>query len=321
MDTGNITNLVLNGGSTTNQQMVAGDYLYYAVQIPTNSPVNWNITYSVQLGNVVAYIRDRVPPGQASTVTDYRDWNYDDKNEGPYPQFSSPGTYTQMCPPLRPGNTYYVGFRAVVDSTFSISWNTNGGYINYTNAIPFYSGYTNTIIPAFGTAKYRIDVPGGAVRLNLVATNAAGVWLYLEQGAPPTLTYNDNWYSSGYANPSLTEFLQTPFTWPWQPGYSYFLEATNTTAASQGLTLIINGEGPASGPFGITGVHHRTNGNTELDEEVVPNLTYQLQTVTNLANATNWTIISTFTPLSNPYTNVDNSTPVAPYRFYRLIEQ
>jgi hypothetical protein len=321
MDTGNITNLVLNGGSTSSQQMVAGDYLYYAVQIPTNSPVDWNITYSVQLGNVVGYIRDRVPPGQATTVTDYRDWNYDDKNEGPYPQFTSPGTYTQTSPPLRPGNTYYVGFRAVVDSTFSISWTTNGGYINYTNVIPFYAGHTNTTIPAHGAMQYRIDVPGTADRFNLTATNAAGVWLYLEQGAPPTLTTADNWYSSGIANPSLTEFLQTPYTWPWQPGYSYFLAVTNTTATSQQVTVIINGEGPGSGPFGITGVHHRTNGNTELDEQVVPNLTYDLETVTNLANATNWTILNSFIPLSSPYTNIDTSTPVAPYRFYRLIEQ
>jgi hypothetical protein len=85
--------------------------------------------------------------------------------------------------------------------------------------------------------------------------------------------------------------------------------------------VIINGEGPGSGPFGITGVHHRTNGNTELDEQVVPNLTYDLETVTNLANATNWTILNSFIPLSSPYTNIDTTTPVAPYRFYRLIEQ
>jgi hypothetical protein len=168
---------------------------------------------------------------------------------------------------------------------------------------------------------YRIDVPGSAVRLNLTATNAAGVWLYLEQGAPPTLTYNDDWYSSGYANPSLTEYLQTPFTWPWQPGYSYFLAVTNTTGASQPFSIGLNGEGPGSGPFGFLGVQHLGNGYTELDEQVVPNLTYQLQTVTNLENATNWTILTTFTPLYSPYTNVDTSTPVARYRFYRLIEQ
>jgi hypothetical protein len=321
MDTGTITNLVLAGGGATSQQMVAGDYLYYAVQIPTNSPVNWNITYSVQLGNVVGYIRDRVPAGQGTTVTDYRDWNYDDKNEGPYPQFTSPGTYTLTCPPLRPGNTYYVGFRAVADSTFAISWNTNGGYINYTNVIPFYSGATTTTIPADSKMLYRIDVPGGAVRLNLAATNAAGVWLYLEQGAPPTLTTSDNWYSSGSANPTLSEFLQTPFTWPWQSGYSYFLAATNTTATSQSLTLTFDGEGPGSGAFGFAGVHHRPNGNTELDETVVPGLTYELLTTTNLINATNWIMLTSFIPLHSPYTNVDTSTPVAPYRFYRLIEQ
>jgi hypothetical protein len=320
MDTGSITNLVLNGGGTTNQQMVAGDYLYYAVQIPTNSPVDWIITYSVQLGNVVGYIRDRVPPGQASTVTDYRDWYIDNKNEGPYPQLTSPGNDALTCPPLRPGNTYYVGFRAVADSTFSISWNTNGGYINY-SVLPFYHGYTNTIIPAFGELLYRIDVPGNAVRLNLAATNAAGVWLYLEQGAPPTLTYGDNWVSGGSANPSLSEYLRTPFNWPWQPGYSYFLAVTNTTGANQAFSIGLNGEGPASGPFGFTAVHHLANGYTELDEIVVPGLTYELLTSTNLSSPTNWTMITTFTPPSTPYTNLDTIMPVAPYRFYLLIQQ
>ncbi len=322
MDTGTITNLVLNGGSTTNQQMVAGDYLYYAVQIPTNSPVDWNITYNVQLGNVVGYIRDRVPPGQGGTTTDYRDWNYDDKNEGPYPQFTSPGTYTLTCPPLRPGNTYYVGFRAVADSTFSISWNTNSGaIIIYTNIIPFYHGHISTTIPAFTTMGYRIDVPANAVRWNHSSTNAGSVWLYLEQGTPPTLSTSDNWYSINTVNSILSEYLQTPFTWPWQAGYSYFLAVTNTSGTPQPFTFVLNGEGPGAGIFGFSSVHHRANGNTELDEYVVPGLNYQLQTTTNLGYPINWTTIAAFVPLSSPYTNVDTSTPVMPYRFYQLIEQ
>jgi len=70
MDTGNITPLALNGGSLASQEMVAGDWLYYSAFIPTNAPVDWNVTFSTQLGNVVMYVRDTTPPGQATTTAD-----------------------------------------------------------------------------------------------------------------------------------------------------------------------------------------------------------------------------------------------------------
>ena len=321
MDTGNIQPLSLNGGSYTSQSMVAGDYLYYAVQLPTNSPVNWNISYSVQLGNVQVYVRDRVPPGQATTVSDYRDWSsgLDNKNHGPYPSFTSPGTYTLTCPPLRPGNTYYLGFRAISDSTLSLSCTTNGGYINYTNVIPFYNGFTTTTIPAFGAMKYRVDVPGNAVRWIHFCTNSSSVWLYLDQGSVPTMTTADDWYSINTANSTLNVFLQTPGYWPWQPGYSYFLIATNTSASPQPFTFVLNGEGPLSGPFGFNSVTELGNGTIQLNMQVVAGLTYQLQTTTNLL--TPWTGINTFTPVTNIYNFIDTTLPLAPARFYRLQEQ
>ena len=125
MDTGIITNLVLNGGGATNQQIVAGDWLYYAFQMQqTNAQVNWNVTFNVQFGSVVMYVRDRVPPGQATTVTDYRDWSSGlttTRTTAPICRSARPAPI--LCPvriPLRPGNTYYLGFRAVNDSTFSL---------------------------------------------------------------------------------------------------------------------------------------------------------------------------------------------------------
>ena len=163
MDTGNITPLSLNNGSLNNQLLAAGDWLYYSVVMPTNAPLNWNVGFSTQLGNVTMYVRDRVPPGQASSVSDLRDWSYDNKNHGPYPYFTSPGAYTLTTPPLRPGNTYYLGFYAVNDSAFALTNSTNGGYINYTNTLAFYGGHTTNQIPAFGQLKFRIDVPADAL--------------------------------------------------------------------------------------------------------------------------------------------------------------
>ena len=320
MDTGIITNLVLNGGSATNQQMVAGDWLYYAFQIPTNAPVNWNVTFSVQLGSVVMYVRDRVPPGQATTVTDLRDWSsgYDNKNHGPYLSYSSPGTYTLSCPPVRPGNTYYLGFRAVNDSTFSVSSSTNGVNIDYTNVISFYNGFTSTTIPAFGLMKYRVDVPPDAVRWIHSSTNAGSVWLFLDQGSAPTMTTADDWYSMNAVNSSFNVFLQTPGYWPWQPGYAYFLAVTNTSASPQPFSFYLNGEGPGSGPFGFTSVSRLPNGTVQLNLQLVSGLTYQLQASTNLVS---WVVLTTITPGTSIYNYVDPSAPAYPIRFYRLQQQ
>ena len=319
MDTGGITNLALNGGSATNQQMAAGDWLYYAFQIPTNAPVNWNVTFSVQLGSVVMSVRDRVPPGQATTTTDYRDWSsgLDYKNHGPYPSYSSPGTYTLPCPPVRPGNTYYLGFRAVNDATFSVSSGTNGVNIDYTNTIPFYNGFTSTTIPAFGLMKYRVDVPPDAVRWIHTSTNASSVWLFLDQGSAPTLTTVDDWYSINAVNSSFNVFLQTPGYWPWQPGYSYFLAVTNTSASPQPFSFRLNGEGPGSGVFKFTSFNYQANGNVQLNMTLVPGLTYQVQSSTNLVN---WTILTTITPSTSLYSLIVSSSGY-PAQFYRLQEQ
>ncbi|MDE3100563.1 MAG: hypothetical protein KGJ88_13925, partial [Verrucomicrobiota bacterium] len=314
MDTGNITNLVLNGGSATNQQLVAGDWLYYSAPIPINAPVDWNVTFSVQLGSVIMYVRDRVPPGQATSVTDYRDWNSDNKNHGPYSSFSSPGTYTLTCPPLRPGNTYYIGFQAQVDSTFSVNWNTNGGYINFTNVIPFYNGSTTATIPAFGSVKYRIDVPPDAVSWTHYSTNSAAVSLYLDQGSAPTMTTADDWFAINSANPTLNQYLRTPNSWPWQPGYSYFLAVTNASASPQPFSFVLNGQGPSVSSF--SGVTVLGNGDVQLNMQLTAYETYELQTSTNLLD---WTILTNITPATSIFTYVDSTTPGYPIRFYRLL--
>ena len=89
---------------------------------------------------------------------------------------------------MRPGNAYFLGFRAVSDATFSVSCNTNGGTIDYTNTVPFYGGTLNTSVPANSTLKLRIDVPPDARRLVVNFTNASAFNLYLDQGSVPAGT-------------------------------------------------------------------------------------------------------------------------------------
>jgi hypothetical protein len=243
--TGIVNDLALNGGSAANQQMVAGDWLYYRVQIPTNASVNWNVTFSQQFGDVVMYVRDRVPPGQATTTTDYRDWSsnpWDYKNHSSaYASYDPSGTYTFTTPPMRPGSTYFLGFRAVNDATFSVSCNTNGGSTDYTNTVPFYGGALNTSVPAHGTLKLRIDVPADARRLVMNFTNVSTFNLYLDQGSVPARDGTDPWYSLGSANPVLNQPLYNANGWPWLGNYMYFLFVTNTTGSAQNFAFGVNG--------------------------------------------------------------------------------
>jgi hypothetical protein len=237
LSTGNIQPLALNGGASTNI-IAAGDYQFFRVDVPTNAPRNWNITFNQILGDVVMYIRDRTPPGQGSRVNDYIDWADDAKNHGPYSNYDPAGTHAVGCPPLRPGHVYYLGFRAVNDATFSVMSATSG-VIDHTNVVAFYGGVTNTTIPANGALRFRVDVPADARRWIHYATNVSGVRVYIDQGSGPTVSASDHYACSG-VNCTSSQPLYNG-TWPWQPGYMYFVTVTNTTASAQPFSFRMDG--------------------------------------------------------------------------------
>ncbi|MBC8094913.1 MAG: LamG domain-containing protein [Akkermansiaceae bacterium] len=242
---GVVANLVTDGTALISQTLAAGDWRYYRVFIPTNAPLSWNVTFSQNLGDVLMYVRDITPPGQGTTVTDYRHWQPDNKNFGPYPVVDQPGTTNFPCPPLRPGSYYYLGFRAVNDATFSVSCTTNTAAINYTNVIAFYGGGVTNVIPANGFLKYRIDVPADGRRWLHTSTHSNTVDLYLEQGSVPKPPSEYHWQSGSSANSTLNQALFDS-SWPWRPAYSYFLLVTNTTAIPQNFVFNMNGKNAAT---------------------------------------------------------------------------
>ena len=244
---GVVTDLAFDGVGVIGQTLAAGDWRYYRVFLPTNCPTTWNATFAQTLGDVVMYVRDVTPPGQGSTTTDYRHWATDNKNFGPYPFVDPPSTTNLPCPPLRPGNTYYLGFRAVNDATFSVSCTTNTTTIDYTNGIAFYNGGITNVIPPNGILKYRIDVPADARRWVSTYTHSNTVWLYLEQGTVPKLN-EYNWTSGGAANSVLNQQLYN-VSWPWLPGYSYFLLVTNNTGLAQNFVFNMNGQNSANDDY------------------------------------------------------------------------
>jgi len=133
VSTGQVTDLALDGAAVTNQVLVGRDWRFYRFTVPLDAPNNWNLTFGQQVGDVVMFLRDSIAPGNAADgleTYDYgpgyssglRTWYGDNKNQGPYSNFGhdAAGTYQFNTPSLRPGSTYYVGFRANSDATFSV---------------------------------------------------------------------------------------------------------------------------------------------------------------------------------------------------------
>ena len=111
LSTGKVQDLTLEGGSLAGQILSAGEWHYYRVNLPASPSANWHVSFSQQSGEVELFVRDTVPlgdPGDWEYYVPARDWNYDYKNHGPYPQALPPGTHTFSLPPLRPANVYYL---------------------------------------------------------------------------------------------------------------------------------------------------------------------------------------------------------------------
>ena len=212
--------------------IAGGDWRYYEVRIPANAPSNWVVTWTRQQGNAHLFIRDTVPPGDGSSVGGGITWASDNKNQGSYPDFASPGVETLTTPPLRSATTYYLGFRSPDDATFSVSCSTNGGAVTITNTIPFLGGSINGDLLPGAIAQYRIDVPDGGTRLKFSSTNSGGLYYSLEQGTVAQPGEPAHWVSR-----AATINFDQPLTgnWPWLSGCSYYLTVSNTSSSSAHL--------------------------------------------------------------------------------------
>ncbi|MEY4568901.1 MAG: hypothetical protein RLZZ398_340 [Verrucomicrobiota bacterium] len=245
VSTGQVTDLALNGGSATAQSLADNDWRYYRFTVPADAPVNWALTFSQQVGDVVMWLRDTVPPGQGlyNSSSNVESWSTDSKNQGPYSNVGqdAAGTYTFTTPPLRPGQTYYAGFRSNSSATFSVSSATSGGIIGTLPVLDFYTGTLNTSIPANSSVLYRIPAPPEATRVKWTSTHASTVQLRLEQGSIPFSTGTSQHYYSTAANSVLNNALSTTI-WPWQPAQSYYLRIVNNAATAATVVLTLNGK-------------------------------------------------------------------------------
>ncbi|MCX6873863.1 MAG: PA14 domain-containing protein [Verrucomicrobia bacterium] len=251
VSTGQVTDLALNGASVAGQNLVGRDWRYYRFTVPQDAPNTWSLTFSQQVGDVNLWLRDTLPPGNntdgletASTTysAGLRTWSSDNKNQGPYSTSGqdAAGSYPFNTPPLRPGHTYYAGFRAANDATFSFSTATSGGSIGVLPELDYYTGSINTSLAAGASLFYRIPVPPEATRMKWSATHPASVQLRLEQGTLPGATGSQHWTSGSSANVAFNQALSAT-VWPWQPNHDYYLRVINTSGSAQTVTLAMSG--------------------------------------------------------------------------------
>ncbi len=251
---GDITDLPIHGPAVVNQEVKPGNWKYYRVQMPSALPLTFSVSFSQQSGDVLMYLRDTVPPGNGITTLPVNivDWGKDLKSFGPYNFYDPPGTYTFSTPPVRPGEPFYIGFRAPLQATFNLQITTNGAPVQEPIVVPFYGGSASTVLAPLGTATFRVDVPEDAIRWKHVAAHESSVTTMIDQGTVPTRTQN-RWLSYT-ANSSYSKELgkwdnvakQYVPVWPWVAGHAYFMFVTNNSPTPQEFTLNMDGRNTAT---------------------------------------------------------------------------
>ncbi len=247
--TGQVTELDLASASLTNQTLVGRDWRYYRFTVPVDAPATWNLGFTQQVGDVVMWIRDTIPAGQSdgtgggSAVV--RSWASDEKNQGPYEAsgHDPAGVYAFATPPLRPGHTYYAGFRANNDATFSITSSATGT-TPVATPLAFYGGEIDASVPAGGSLLYRFSAPAEATRLKWSAIHPATVQFRVEQGSIPALTGKQHFTGTG-ADSGFNQAL-TSTGWPWQTGQTYYLRIVNSGTAPATVKATVTGLNPST---------------------------------------------------------------------------
>jgi hypothetical protein len=130
------------------------------------------------------------------------------------------------------------------------------------------------------------------------------------------MTLADHWYSSG-ANSTFNASLVNS-SWPWLPGYHYFLTVVNTSGSTQPFSFHMNGTGanpapvisaPSVTPDGGSFVFSVTGSIGE---------TYHVLVSSDLADGS-WLVYTNFVQTDPTQVLMLPVEPNYPKRFYRIV--
>ena len=246
---GNIQDLAADGVPMTNQSLIGGDWRYYAVQIPANAPDSLQVSFATTQGSVQVHWRSILPPGDcmgnfSAGSPPLRNAYNDYLNQGPYQPYgwTTAGTYPIACPPLRPNATVYLGVKADVDATFSISALASTETIGVIPSIAFYGGTVTTTVPAGGQLVYQVPIPSDAIRWRHTSAHSGNVRVRIEEGTLPYPTGSVRFEEPSYDH-GLDVLLNT---WPMLPNKTCYVMLINDGTADEPITFTMDGRNLAT---------------------------------------------------------------------------
>lgn len=268
LSAGRFEPLALQGGLVSGATLAAGDMRHFRVTVPassvveaSSSPLAWHLDLVETSGDVVAFVRARIPAGFAPTTPlaadvttspDLRDWRDDvDDVWGTPSVLSSPvldasGRATLTSPALAPGTEYVVSVFARSDAVFGLGSSIGTARLHVDGVLAFDGGVVGpTVLPPGATRTFRLDVPADAARLRVLADIPDGVWLFAQPETLPPSTTGAAFTNGGFrTSASLDVALYTddaPFAWPWSPSRAVYVVVENRTLAPAPFTLTTDG--------------------------------------------------------------------------------
>jgi hypothetical protein len=247
LSVGDIQPLALNGGSLTGQNLIGGDWRYYALTIPETAPRQLQVTFATQQGGLQVHWRSLLLPGDAPDPYDFLNASHDALNQGPYPAegWTAPGSYLIATPPLRPNSKVWLGVKATSDAVFSIATQVVGGSLPIPPELAFANGRFEGQVPTGDGLVFKVVAPADASIFRFQATNSPQIEFRVEQGTWPTVTGNAHWVSGDQANHLMSVNLDSAY-WPWQPDRTYYLRLVNHGAAAEPVVVQMQGVTPAT---------------------------------------------------------------------------
>lgn len=246
---GLIQDLEMDGGSATGQTIGEGDWGHYRVRVPMDPPEYWRVSFTRSGGPVEMYIRDSAPPGHVGADSDgsVDSWVDEPKNQGGYTYYTDPVTAVFSPPQVRPGHTYYIGFRALGEAVFSVHSRVFGFVRPDPPVVGFISGGASGVLPPGGKAWFRVPVPADAAMWKHRAVHSGAVSVFIEQGSFPSESPSDDAVFEGMENSEWVKPLAAGVSsWPWVPGESYYVAFVNGGTEEEPFSFFMEGEAPSA---------------------------------------------------------------------------
>ncbi len=249
-----VQDLDLNEGILENQTLAGTDWRYYRVDFPEDPedmPEQWILNFTEIQGNVVMYIRDTAPPGltgntSISSATSYqspRDWSNNNVWRNPTPRrFTTEGTHVIEGVHLRPGKTYYVGFRASQDSMFTVTSDvggqTMGDLYGQILSLANDGGYVETTLQPGQRISWAVDVPKDTPRWRHLAWHDAEVELTVTRNFLPHPGGSGNYHiSNGNADSGRDSNLSTTDR---ARNQTFYVSMINNSTEEQPVALLVD---------------------------------------------------------------------------------